>query len=63
MCGPWKLLRIALKTIFFGALAWFLLALLWAFLPSPIPELNGDNAINYPTSVLRSGKTLTRVYE
>lgn len=63
MCGPWKLLRIVFRVILFGALTWFLLALLWAFLPSPIPEHDGDSGTDYPTSVLRSGKTLTRVYE
>ena len=55
----WKLIRIAL----WGAFAWFTLALLWAFIPSPTSEHDGDNGTDYATSVLRTGRTLTRVYE
>jgi hypothetical protein len=58
MIRPWKLLRI----ILFSVLSWFLLALLWAYIPSPSPELNNSNGTSYPTSVLLSGRTLTRVY-
>jgi hypothetical protein len=59
MIRPWKIVRIVL----WGVFAWFVLALLWAFLPSPPSEHDGDNGTDYATSVLRAGKTLTRVYE
>ena len=62
MLSPWRLLRIALRTILSGTLIWLVLALLWAFLPTPIPEHDGDGA-QYATSVMRTGKTLTRVYK
>jgi hypothetical protein len=62
-CGPWKLFRFVLRVAFFGVLAWVILALLWAFLPSPLRDHNPDNGSLYPTSQLRAGKTLTRVYE
>ncbi|PMD15072.1 hypothetical protein NA56DRAFT_650465 [Hyaloscypha hepaticicola] len=61
-CGPWKLFRFILRVTFFGVLAWFILALLWAFLPSPPSDHNPDNGSLYPTSQLRAGKALTRVY-
>ncbi|KAG0649764.1 hypothetical protein D0Z07_3880 [Hyphodiscus hymeniophilus] len=63
MYGPWRLFRVVFKIILFGTLAWFLLALLWAFLPSFVPEHDGDNGTDYATSVLRSRKTLTRIYD
>jgi hypothetical protein len=61
--GPWKLLRSILRVVLFTVLVWFVLALLWAFLPSP--SLDGDpaNGRHHATSQLRAGKTLTRVYE
>ena len=61
-CGPWKLLRFVLRVAFFGVLAWFILALLWAFLPSPPRDHDPDNGSLYATSQLRAGKILTRVY-
>ncbi|EEP80186.1 predicted protein [Uncinocarpus reesii 1704] len=48
--------RIAFASIF----AWIVLALVYAGLPSPPPR---DNGTDYPTKVLRSGKTLTRIYK
>jgi hypothetical protein len=62
-CGPWKLLRFVFRVVLFGALVWFILALLWAFLPTPTTEHDGDNGSNYATAQLRAGKTLTRVYK
>jgi hypothetical protein len=62
-CGPWKLLRIVLRIVLSAVLAWFVLALLWAFLPSPLRDNDPDNGSLYATSRLRAGKTLTRVYE
>jgi len=62
-CGPWKLFRFVLRVAFFGVIAWIILALLWAFLPSPLRDPNPDNGSLYATSQLRAGKTLTRVYE
>jgi hypothetical protein len=62
-CGPSKLLRFVLRVVLFGALVWFILALLWAFLPAPTTEHDGDNGSNYATAQLRVGKTLTRVYK
>jgi hypothetical protein len=56
---PWKIFRIVLL----GVLTWFILAWLWAFLPFPSSEHDGDNGTDYATSVLLSDKTLTRVYE
>ena len=62
-CGPWQLFRFVLRVVFFGVLAWFILALLWAFLPSPLKDYEPDNGNLYATSQLRAGKSLTRVYE
>lgn len=58
MIRPWKIIRIVLWSFF----AWFFLALLWAFLPFPSFEREGDNGNDYATSVLRAGQTLNRVY-
>jgi hypothetical protein len=63
MLGPWKLFRIILRIILSGILACIVLALLWAFLPSPSTERDSDNGADYATSVLRAGNVLTRVYE
>jgi uncharacterized BrkB/YihY/UPF0761 family membrane protein len=62
-CGPWKVLRFVLRLLFSALLLWFVLALLWAFLPSPLRDHDPDNGGLYTTSRLRAGKTLTRVYE
>jgi hypothetical protein len=62
-CGPWKLFRFVLRSVFFGVLAWVILALLWAFLPSPLRDHDPDSGSLYATSQLRAGRTLTRVYE
>jgi len=62
-CGPWKLLRLVLRIVFFSVVAWFILALLWAFLPAPLRDSDPDNGSIYATSRLRAGNTLTRVYE
>ncbi|CZR68968.1 uncharacterized protein PAC_18869 [Phialocephala subalpina] len=56
--GPWRALRIALRIVLFSALAWLVLALLWAFLPSPA-MIKTDGHV---ASILRAGKSLTRVY-
>jgi len=58
MIRPWKIVRIILWSFF----TWFILALLWAFLPFPSSDHDGDNGNGYATSVLRAGQTLTRVY-
>jgi hypothetical protein len=63
MLGPWRLFRVVFRIVVFSTLTWVLLALLWAFLPSPTAEHEGDNGTDYPTAVLRAGKSLTRVYE
>jgi len=60
--GPWKLIRLVLRVVVWGVAGWLVLAALWAGLPSPSSEHDGDNGIDYPTSVLSSGKVLTRVY-
>ncbi|PMD32405.1 hypothetical protein L207DRAFT_440479 [Hyaloscypha variabilis F] len=62
-CRPWKLLRLALRIVFFSLLTWFILALLWAFLPAPLRDNDPDNGSIYATARLRAGKTLTRVYD
>jgi hypothetical protein len=62
-CRPWKLFHFALRVSLSAVLAWFVLALLWAFLPSPLRDDDPDNGSIYATSRLRAGKTLTRVYE
>jgi hypothetical protein len=62
-CGPWKLFRFVLRVALLGLLAWVILALLWAFLPSPLSDHDPDNGSLYATSQLRAGKTVTRVYE
>ncbi|RDL36835.1 uncharacterized protein BP5553_06187 [Venustampulla echinocandica] len=61
--GPWKLLRFVVRIVLRAILLWFLLALLWAFLPSPSREPDGNNDSDYSTAVLRAGKVLTRVYD
>jgi hypothetical protein len=61
--GPWKLFRFVLRVILSAVLAWFVLALLWAFIPSPLRDHDPDNGSIHATSRLRAGKTLTRVYE
>lgn len=60
---PWKLFRFVLRVILSAVLAWFVLALLWAFIPSPLRDHDPDNGSIHATSRLRAGKTLTRVYE
>lgn len=57
------MVRIALRVILWTVLSWFLLLLLWLFLPYPSVEHDGDNGVDYASRVLRAGKTLTRVYE
>jgi hypothetical protein len=61
--GPRKFLRLVLRVVFSAVLAWFVLALFWAFLPSPLRDPDPDNSSLYATSRLRAGRVLTRVYE
>lgn len=62
MIGPWKLCRFIWRLFLAIFGAWLLLALLWAFLPFPSGEPDGDNGTDYATKVLLGGKTLRRVY-
>ena len=63
MRGPWKLVHSALRVILWTALSWFLLLLLWLFLPYPSVEHANNNGVDYASRILRAGKTLTRVYQ
>jgi len=58
MFRPWIIIRVFLRAL----LAYLALFLLWVVLPSPNPESSSDDGTGYSTSVLRAGKTLTRVY-
>ena len=55
-------LAVLLRIVVYGAVSWFLLAITWLALPSPCHELAG-NISAYSTAVLKSGRTLTRVYD
>ncbi|KAH8807788.1 hypothetical protein F5884DRAFT_790065 [Xylogone sp. PMI_703] len=57
--GPRKAFRIILRVVLWTAVSWFLLALLWAFLPFPGAECDDACA----KSVLGGGWKLTRVYK
>ena len=53
--------RSFLRIVFFLLTSWLLLVALWVALPSPSVESQDPNY--YSTSVLKAGKTLTRVYK
>ncbi|KAE8445355.1 hypothetical protein EG329_013477 [Mollisiaceae sp. DMI_Dod_QoI] len=56
--GPWRAFRIGLRIVLFSFLTWLVLALLWAFLPSPATIQSEQHA----APILRSGSPLTVAY-
>jgi hypothetical protein len=53
--------RSLFKIAFYLFFAWLFLVALWFGLPSPSVE--SQDPEYYPTTILKAGKTLTRVYE
>jgi hypothetical protein len=53
--------RSVIRILTYIAVSWLFLIVLWVALPCPTHEFEDPN--RYSTTVLKAGKTLTRVYE